>query len=237
MSSVVVVGWALLPAFVQELIDRSLIRRHSLSLPRGGRSGPAELTALVRVAQSTLEGRCTDPKTARIRVTLFIPDQNAGLMRQLARWTWEGHGEISETTVVVGTCAAGHAWNTREAFRLTVSPELGFVKALQRCGVSEDDAKAHNLRDRQLFVSVPVFENESDQAPFTREGVPDDRAVAVLVADAAEDCLPKDWYEDLHLHVFPALVSALQHAPQSRHLFSNQSRQGQVPLLPPRRGT
>ena len=236
LSSLVLVVWTLLPAIVHEFIERRLTRRYFL-LPRAGRPGPPELTALLRVAHAILERQCTkaeaDPAKAKTRVTLFIPDEEAGRMRQLARWTWDGRSEVSNTSVVIGTCAAGHAWNTREAFRLTVAQELGFVKALQRCGVAEKDAIQHNSKDRQLFVSVPVFENASDQAPFDHAKVPDDKAVAVLVADAAVDCLPVDWYAELHRVVFPALVCALRDAPQSKHLFFGRQSQGSPAALPP----
>jgi hypothetical protein len=217
---------AVVPEIVHEIVE-AISRRRQASLlslpappPRSGNPGPAELTALLRVAHSIVTARMSTPANARLRVTLFVPDVAEDRLYQVARWQWDDNPEISATTVQMGTCAAGHAWRTKEVYKLVVSSDLGFVRSLIKCGVSKKDAEAHKLTDRALFCGVPVFQDDADPAPYRRESVPPGEVIGVVVADAATiDCLKDDWHAELVAQVFPGLVLAMRECVSTKHLF------------------
>ncbi len=173
------------------------------------------ITGFLRIVYALLESRCQLPATqAKLRITLFVPeDASSTRLQQIARWRWDGIHATSSTTVQTGACAAGHAWACKEVYELAISPELGFVKSLIRCGVSQRDAEAHQLQDRTYFCSIPVFQDDLDPAPYRREVLPlDKEVVAVLVIDAAAtNCLPTDWQNEIAILVLPGLVSAMRH--------------------------
>lgn len=188
------------------------------------------IAGFLRIVYSLLESRCEVPAThARLRITLFLPDASRARLRQIARWRWDGTCATSATTVQTGACAAGHAWDCKEVYELAISPELGFVKSLVRCGVSQKDAEAHQLQDRTYFCSIPVFRDDLDPAPYRREVLPlDKEVVAVLVVDAAvTNCLPTDWQNEIATLVLPGLVSAMRNCA----LFGEGARASRNPVL------
>ncbi|MFZ5477694.1 MAG: hypothetical protein ACOZNI_13040 [Myxococcota bacterium] len=211
--------WALLPfayGFVS-LFDPLRLWRYVTP----GRQGPREFEGYLRECWGRLSTLSSDPNV-KIRVTLFIPEEETKLLYQVARYEGTGKTAISATRVRWGTCDVGDAFSQRRPYQVKSIPSEGFHGALVKCGLAQDEIEAHRNKERKFFGSIPLFQDPVNQTPYKRVVYPEETAVAVLSVDAATaDALPDDWYNSV-LDLLPGLVEVMRQNKATKHLFTRR---------------
>lgn len=134
---------------------------HGVVPPLPGKSGNVGVTNLL----AQISGSLGLVQADRLRLTLFVPDTPGQRLVQVSRHRWDGRTEVSPTSIRMGTCSVGHAYNTPEVWYVpdvNHDKQGGFAQALRTCGLTTEEIGSQQLQDRRSFAAVPLFADDVD---------------------------------------------------------------------------
>ena len=96
----------------------------------------------------------------KIRITVFVANDDAMTLHQVARYGWNKSTKLTSTVVRMGTGVVGRVYThpTRDEWGHVV--EGSFTDALREVGITEDEAQRGHAPDRRSFWATKIFRRD-----------------------------------------------------------------------------
>lgn len=141
------------PLFVYAMFPGSGTGGEAVIHALRGLRTPNELTRMLEILYRSIGFS----EANEVRITLFVPDHQTHTLHQVARYTWSGPSETSNTFVRMGTGDVGQSFTRGVQVRIDDVDALGgFIPALRAFNVEQEEAESHHNQQRKSFFSYPI---------------------------------------------------------------------------------